>query len=109
VTSLNGFNSAVTLSCLGQPAGVSCNFGTNPVTPPSGGSAISSLTVNVGGSTAAGTYNFQVQGTSGATIHGSNMTLNVTGVCVPAGGSCTANSQCCSNRCKGKPGVQKCQ
>ncbi len=109
VTSLNGFNSGVTLSCIGQPAGVSCNFGTNPVTPPSGGSANSSLTVNVSGATATGTYNFQVQGTSGTTIHGSNITLNVTGVCVPSGGSCTVNSQCCSNKCKGKPGAKTCQ
>jgi hypothetical protein len=109
VTSLNGYNSAVTLSCIGQPAGVTCGFGANPVTPPSNGSASSGLTVTVSGATATGTYNFQVQGTDGSLIHGSNMTLNVTAVCVPSGGSCTANSQCCSNKCKGKPGAKTCQ
>jgi hypothetical protein len=108
VTSLNGFNSAVTLSCIGQPAGVSCGFVPNPVTPPSNGNTSSALTVNVGGATATGTYNFQVQGTSGATIHGANITLTVTGVCAPPGASCTLDSECCSNKCKGKPGAKRC-
>jgi hypothetical protein len=25
------------------------------------------------------------------------------------GASCTSNSQCCSNSCKGKPGAKKCK
>jgi subtilisin family serine protease len=29
--------------------------------------------------------------------------------CQAAGTSCTANSQCCSNSCKGKPGAKKCK
>jgi trimeric autotransporter adhesin len=107
VTSINSFNSPVTLSCIGQPAGVSCGFVPNPVTPPSNGSTNSALTVNVGGAVATGTYNFQVQGTSGAT-HGTNITLTVTGVCAPPGASCTLDSECCSNKCKGKPGAKRC-
>lgn len=31
------------------------------------------------------------------------------GSCSPKGASCTANSQCCSNNCKGKPGAQTCK
>jgi len=31
------------------------------------------------------------------------------GGCGAAGSSCTANSQCCSNNCKGKPGAQTCK
>lgn len=31
------------------------------------------------------------------------------GGCTPVGGSCTANSECCSNACKGKPGAKKCK
>lgn len=31
------------------------------------------------------------------------------GTCSPAGASCTSNSQCCSNNCKGKPGAQTCK
>ncbi|MGH9362484.1 MAG: S8 family serine peptidase, partial [Thermoanaerobaculia bacterium] len=30
-------------------------------------------------------------------------------VCKPAGASCTANSDCCSNSCKGKPGAKVCK
>ncbi len=29
--------------------------------------------------------------------------------CLPAGASCTANSQCCSNNCKGKAGAKTCK
>ena len=31
------------------------------------------------------------------------------GGCSPAGASCTSNSQCCSNNCKGKPGAGTCK
>jgi V8-like Glu-specific endopeptidase len=31
------------------------------------------------------------------------------GGCSPRGSSCTSNSQCCSNSCKGKPGAQTCK
>jgi hypothetical protein len=31
------------------------------------------------------------------------------GSCSPTGVSCTSNSQCCSNSCKGKPGSQTCK
>ncbi|MBI4090978.1 MAG: trypsin-like peptidase domain-containing protein [Candidatus Komeilibacteria bacterium] len=31
------------------------------------------------------------------------------GSCTPAGQLCTANSECCSNSCKGKPGAKKCK
>jgi hypothetical protein len=82
VTSTNGFNSAVALSCTGLPAGVTCGFSPSSVTPPSGGSANSTLTVSVGGSTAAGSYSFNVVGTSGALSHSTPISLTVT----PAGG-----------------------
>ena len=29
--------------------------------------------------------------------------------CAPVGDACTSNSQCCSNKCKGKPGSQTCR
>ncbi|HEX9945740.1 MAG TPA: serine protease [Thermoanaerobaculia bacterium] len=31
------------------------------------------------------------------------------GSCSPQGASCSSNSQCCSNSCKGKPGAQTCK
>jgi len=39
VGSLNGFNSAVTLTCSGQPVNSTCNFSPASVTPASGGTA----------------------------------------------------------------------
>jgi hypothetical protein len=78
VTSVNGFNSAVSLSCSGLPSGASCSFVPSSVTPPSGGSTTSALTVSVSGSTATGTTAFQVQGVSGALSHNAAMSLTVT-------------------------------
>jgi uncharacterized protein (TIGR03118 family) len=52
---LNGFNSAVTLSCSGQPVGTSCNFAPAMVSPASGGTATSMLTI----STSANPYHPQ--------------------------------------------------
>ncbi len=66
VTSTNGFNSAVTLSCTGLPSGVTCGFVGNPVTPPANGSVNSTLTVSVAGTTTPGTYSFQAQGVGGS-------------------------------------------
>lgn len=42
---LNGFNSAVTFSCSGQPANTSCTFNPNTVTPTSGGTVTTTLSV----------------------------------------------------------------
>jgi hypothetical protein len=77
VTSTNGFNSAVALSCTGLPAGSSCSFVPGSVTPPANGSAASTLTVAVS-TTAAGTYAFNVQGVSGALTRTAGMSLTVT-------------------------------
>ena len=79
VSSENGFTAAVDLACTGLPAGASCSFAPDPVTPPAGGSVNSTLTVSVAGTTAIGAHSFQVQGTSGALSHTFGMTLQVTG------------------------------
>jgi uncharacterized protein (TIGR03118 family) len=42
---LNGFNSAVTLMCSGQPVGSSCSFSPASVSPASGGTATTMLTI----------------------------------------------------------------
>ncbi|MEA2560535.1 MAG: hypothetical protein QOH06_2039 [Acidobacteriota bacterium] len=104
-----GFNSAVSLSCVGQPAGVTCGFAPNPATPPANGTTPSTLTLNVSGGQAGGTFNFQVRGTSGAVTHNSPFSLTVQALCAPQGSSCSANSQCCSNRCQIKKGVGTCR
>ena len=54
----------------------------------------------------------QSQGYSGGTLTcNGDCTLNTSGctVCLPTGSTCTANSQCCSNSCKGKPGAKTCK
>lgn len=45
VTSQNGFNSTVSFACSGLPARVTCAFSPTTVTPPSGGQAITQLTI----------------------------------------------------------------
>jgi hypothetical protein len=83
VTSTGGFSSSVSLSCASLPAGVSCGYSPNPVTPPANGSVNSTLTVTVGGAVPTGGYSFQAQGTSGSSTRTFNMSLNVTGAPVP--------------------------
>ena len=103
VTSQNGFAGAVALACTGQPAGVACGFAPNPVTPPANGSVNSTLTVTVAGSTPAGPYSFQAQGTSGALVHAQPMSLTVTSSCLPLGASCTDEQPVLLEPCKGNP------
>lgn len=45
VTSQNGFNSAVSLTCSGEPAGSTCSFAQSSVTPASGASASTMMTI----------------------------------------------------------------
>jgi len=47
---LNGFSSAVTLTCSGQPLGSSCNFSSASVSPASGGTATSTMTITTSSS-----------------------------------------------------------
>jgi uncharacterized protein (TIGR03118 family) len=42
---LNGFNSAVTLSCSGEPVGTTCSFNPPTVSPASGGTATSMMSI----------------------------------------------------------------
>lgn len=42
---LNGFSSAVSLSCSGQPAGSSCSFAQTSLTPASGGTVTTMMTI----------------------------------------------------------------
>ncbi|MES1245137.1 MAG: endopeptidase [Acidobacteriota bacterium] len=78
VTSQNGFNSAVALSCTGLPSGATCSFAPSSVTPPANGSASSTLTLSVSGTTATGSYAVTVQGVSGATTRTAPIALTVT-------------------------------
>lgn len=75
VRALGGFANNVNLSCTGVPAGFSCGFGTNPVTPTPTG-ATSALTIVVG-AVAPGDYNFNVRATDGSIIRTANIAIKV--------------------------------
>jgi trimeric autotransporter adhesin len=59
------FNQGVNLSCSGLPAGTTCNFATNPVTPNGTSNATSVLTVQTSTTTPGGTYVITVTGAFG--------------------------------------------
>ncbi len=77
VTSVNGFSAATTLSVSGLPSGATASFAPNPVTPPAGGSAASTLSVSTSAGTPAGSYPLTLTGTSGALSHSTSVTLVV--------------------------------
>src|SRR5712671_4342760 len=77
VTSLNGFNSATTLSATGLPSGVTSAFSTNPVTPPANGTATSTLTLTASATATTGPATVTVTGTSGALTHSATIALTV--------------------------------
>lgn len=84
VAALNGFNSAVALTCdpLTLPTGASCAFVPTPVTP--GGVAVdSALTISTTSATPAGTSSVTLTGTSGLLSHSTTVGLTVTAAPVP--------------------------
>lgn len=78
VTSVNGFDSATTLSASGLPSGVTAAFSTNPVTPASGGTATSTLTLTASSSATVGSATVTITGTSGSTTASTTIALTVT-------------------------------
>ena len=77
VTSSGGFNSAVSLSCQALN-GVACSYSPPSVTPPANGSVRSTLTIDVAGSVAQGSYTLTVKGVSGSLAQTTPVTLTVT-------------------------------
>lgn len=71
LNSLGGYNSSVTLSCSGLPAGATCDFSTNPVV------VTGSTNVTVQQNVAAGDYPFSIDATDGAINHSFGATLHV--------------------------------
>ncbi|MGE5220678.1 MAG: hypothetical protein ACM3SP_27025 [Chloroflexota bacterium] len=79
ITSLNDFSDTVGLAVTGCPANTTCTFSSQSVTPPTGGSLSSTLTVTTTASTAPGTYTLTVTGTDALTntMHVTTVILNV--------------------------------
>ncbi|MCI0442119.1 CSLREA domain-containing protein [bacterium] len=74
ITSYFGFNSQITLNCINLPAGMSCSFNPNQVTPPANGIVNSTLTINPGNNP-EGIYTFNVVGVGGAVFQSKLFTL----------------------------------
>jgi len=72
LTSINSYNSSVSLSVSGCPAGATCSFSPTGVTP-TGTSVLSIVT----GTAAAGSYTLTVQGTAGPLSHTTNVGLTI--------------------------------
>lgn len=70
----SGTTQGVLLACSGLPAGTSCSFGTNPVTP----TASSSLTIQTSGTTPIGTYAINIGSKSGNLERNTTYTMTVT-------------------------------
>jgi hypothetical protein len=77
VTSLNGFNSAVSLTVSGCPSNTICTLNPTSVTPPANASINSTLTVQTSSTTPTGWYTLTITGTSGSLTHATTVALVV--------------------------------
>jgi hypothetical protein len=78
---LNGFNSAISLSASGAPAGVTVSFSPTSIAAP--GNGTSTATFTVASSTATGTYTITITGTGGSITHTTTVSLTVTSTLPP--------------------------
>src|SRR5262249_5665140 len=70
-----GFNSSITLSASGLPAGVTASFSPTSIAAPGNGS--STLTFSAGSTAATGTTNVTVTATGGGTTHTTTVALTI--------------------------------
>ena len=75
ITSINGFNSPVSLSLSGLPINASYTFDPEPVTPPSDGSVQSALQIFSESAVSPGTYDLTITGSSNEKTHSTSVTL----------------------------------
>lgn len=75
-TKSGSFNSAVSLSASGLPAGASASFSPSSIAAPGSGSSTATITTSA--STPVGTYTVNVSGTGGGLTHTTTIALTVT-------------------------------
>ncbi|MBE2232105.1 MAG: S8 family serine peptidase, partial [Anaerolinea sp.] len=73
VGSIMGYNTPVTLSASGNPAGTTANFSVNPVTP----AGSSTLTIGNTGAAAPGSYTVTIDGNASGNLDSTSVGLNV--------------------------------
>ncbi|OZJ01666.1 hypothetical protein BZG36_05673, partial [Bifiguratus adelaidae] len=94
ITATNGFTGTVNLGVSGLPTGASGSFSPTSIT---GGSGSATLTISTSSSTAAGSYNLAISGTSGTINHTTTATLVVNAnpvsapIFSPGGGTFTSS------------------
>lgn len=97
ITSLNGFNSAVALTCNSGNSNVTCSLNPSSVTPAENSNATSSLTVNATTLAAVGNYTVTLFATSGNDVHSTSVTVKVSTAApdfsiTPSSGSSTSQT-----------------
>jgi hypothetical protein len=74
-TAVNGFNSSITFSASGMPAGVTVNFNPNSISAP--GTGNSTMTISVASATQTGLYTITVTASGGGIQQSAKVTLTV--------------------------------
>jgi hypothetical protein len=83
VQSLGVFFSPVQLAGSEMPDGMTLVFEPNPVRPPIGSTALSTVTINLSGAP-QGTYALTISGSGGSLIRSATLTIQITGSCLIA-------------------------
>jgi hypothetical protein len=94
VAALNGFSSAVAITCDSGVSGVTCSLNPASVTPSGSTSGTSALTINTTAAVSPGSHPVTITGTSGGTVHSTGVTLTVQSdfTLAPASGSPTSQT-----------------
>jgi hypothetical protein len=77
VAAVDGFNSAVALTCDTGVSAVTCSLNPTSATPSGSMSPTSTLTINTTTSATPGAYSVTLYGTSGSDVHSTGVTLTV--------------------------------
>jgi hypothetical protein len=77
ITGLDGFNSAVALSCTSGNSAITCSLNPSSLTPSGSSSETSTLTINTTSAAADGTYSITVTGASSSSQHDTFVTVIV--------------------------------